>query len=383
MMAVMPPGAAIALLEGTRVKWNVLLPLAGFALAGVAFAGGAESAAWDPRAAAAYLDQRAEWWIGWQRAALDHDTFCVSCHTSLTYALGRPALRQAAGETGASPGERRILENVRRRVRLWSETEPYYSDAKRGVPKTAESRSTESVLNALILTVSDARTGESGAETVQALDHMLALQFRTGEQAGAWQWLDFHNQPWEAGDSQFWGSTLAAVAIGSAPAAYRSTPAVRDALALLRGYLLREEGRQSGLNRLGLLWAASLNAGLLPQEARDRIVKESLSRQRADGGWSSASLLSPDWKRRDGTALESGSDGYVTALAAFALERSGTPGSAPGIERALAWLAANQDRATGRVPAWSPNLQRDPATDAGRLMSDAATAWAALAMERR
>ena len=32
---------------------------------------------WSPKAAAAYLDQRADWWMGWQGAARDHGTFCV------------------------------------------------------------------------------------------------------------------------------------------------------------------------------------------------------------------------------------------------------------------------------------------------------------------
>src|SRR5215467_5750611 len=49
---------------------------------------------WDQRAAAAYLDQRQSWWMGWPRAARDHETFCVSCHTAVPYALSRPTLRK-------------------------------------------------------------------------------------------------------------------------------------------------------------------------------------------------------------------------------------------------------------------------------------------------
>ena len=51
----------------------------------------APTPAWNPRAAAAYLDGRADWWLAWPNAARDHDTACVSCHTALPYALGRPA----------------------------------------------------------------------------------------------------------------------------------------------------------------------------------------------------------------------------------------------------------------------------------------------------
>ena len=48
---------------------------------------------WDAKAAANYLDGRAEWWTTWQNAARDRGTFCMSCHTTLPYALARPTLR--------------------------------------------------------------------------------------------------------------------------------------------------------------------------------------------------------------------------------------------------------------------------------------------------
>src|SRR5882724_10054966 len=57
-----------------------------------------DASSWDQKAAAAYLDQRAEWWMSWPRAARDHETFCVSCHTAVPYAMSRPTLRKALGE---------------------------------------------------------------------------------------------------------------------------------------------------------------------------------------------------------------------------------------------------------------------------------------------
>jgi hypothetical protein len=39
-------------------------------------------AAWNAKAAAAYLDQRMAWWVDWSNAQRDHQTFCISCHTS-------------------------------------------------------------------------------------------------------------------------------------------------------------------------------------------------------------------------------------------------------------------------------------------------------------
>jgi squalene-hopene/tetraprenyl-beta-curcumene cyclase len=58
----------------------------------------ADSANWSGPAAAAYLDGRLSWWMSWPQAARDHETFCVSCHTVLPYAMVRPALRTALAE---------------------------------------------------------------------------------------------------------------------------------------------------------------------------------------------------------------------------------------------------------------------------------------------
>ena len=129
---------------------------------------------WDQKAAAAYLDQRQSWWMEWPRAARDHETFCVSCHTAVPYALSRPSLRKALAEEAPSVNERRLLDNVTKRVRLWKEIAPFYSNAERGAYKTAESRGTESVLNALILTSNEAQNRELSNDARMALDNMWA-----------------------------------------------------------------------------------------------------------------------------------------------------------------------------------------------------------------
>ena len=50
-----------------------------------------------------------------------------------------------------------MLEDVTKRVRMWKEIEPFYPDQLRGLPKTSESRGTEAILNAVILSTRDAR----------------------------------------------------------------------------------------------------------------------------------------------------------------------------------------------------------------------------------
>src|ERR1700691_3082391 len=100
--------------------------------------GGGAVGSWNPKAAAAYLDQRVEWWMTWPGASRDHETFCVSCHTAVAYTLARPALRSALGETAPSPDEIRCLENVTKRVRLWGQVKPFY-----GGKNAAPSRGTE------------------------------------------------------------------------------------------------------------------------------------------------------------------------------------------------------------------------------------------------
>jgi len=97
-----------------------------------------DAASWDARAAAAYLDGRADWWMSWPNAARDHGTFCVSCHTAMPYALARPTLRSALGERERSATEAKLVANVSTRVNQWNEVAPFYPDQTRGLPKSSE-----------------------------------------------------------------------------------------------------------------------------------------------------------------------------------------------------------------------------------------------------
>ena len=89
-----------------------------------------------------------------------------------------------------------------------------------------------------------------------------------------------------------------------------------------------------------------------------------------------------DWKRRDGTPMDTESDGYGTGLMVVALKNSGIASGANAAAKGMAWLAQHQE-ADGAWLATSMNKKRDPASDAGRFMSDAATAYAVLALSSR
>ena len=336
---------------------------------------------WNPKAAAAYLDRRLAWWMEWPRSQRDHQTICVSCHTAVPYAFSRTALRTALDEQGPSPNERRLLESVTKRVRLWKEVEPFYKDADRGPYKSVESRGTESVLNALILSSRDTQSGQLSSDARTAFQNMWAEQQIAGKQKGAWLWLRFKNEPWEADDSDYFGATLAAVAVGIAPGNYHATPEVQTNLKLLREYLNREFAMQTAINRVLLLWAGAKLPGLLEPDREKAIISELLEKQQADGGWSLSSL-SGDWKRSDGTAQETTSDGYATGLITFVLQRTGISSKDAQLKRGLAWLGGNQDKTEGSWPAYSLNKNKENhiSPETALFMNDAATSYAVLSL---
>jgi squalene-hopene/tetraprenyl-beta-curcumene cyclase len=393
------------LIKGTRImkltKWMCLLAvLASSASIGLRAApvdgdaaDSGASASWDQKSAAAYLDARAQWWTTWPKAARDHDTFCVSCHTALPYALSRSSLRGALAESQPSVPERDLLANITKRVEMWNDVKPFYPDSG-DLPRSLQSRTTEAILNALILaTYNPARQGGDldgglSATARTAFNNMWALQLKTGDQAGAFPWLNFHNEPWEADDSPFFGNALAALAVGSAPASYRATPEIEKNLGQLELYLQREYKNQTPINQAFAMWASAKLPGLLTPDQKKSFAEEIFKQQRDDGGWSLSTLMGT-WKRRDGSALETKSDGYATGLIAFALEESGvTTGersqlNKAKLNKALVWLRQNQNKKEGFWQAYSPNIERDLTSDAGRFMSDAATAYAVLALTHK
>jgi len=209
------------------------------------------------------------------------------------------------------------------------------------------------------------------------------LQIKAADMNGAWAWLQFHNAPFE-GDSQFYGNTLAAIAIGSAPDNYQAEPAIQSGVKILSAWLVKNMDAQTPLDRVVLLWASTKLHGLLTAEQQNRIVGETVAKQREDGGFSMAEMI-PGWKRHDNTPEDTSSDGYATGLVAYAFEHlSAAQAQAPGFKetmtRALDWLNKNQIESDGRWPAVSLNNNRPVLSDTGLFMSDAATAYAVLAL---
>jgi squalene-hopene/tetraprenyl-beta-curcumene cyclase len=351
----------------------------------------AVSTTWNKAAAANYLDQRETFWMKWQGAKRDQGTFCVSCHTNLTFVFAQTALRELPTEPNTSDNERKIIDDVKKRVRLWNSVEPYYGDKEDIDGNGPGSRATEAVLNAVILAFHDSQTGELSDDTRAAFHNMWALQQTAGDDQGAWLWQKFRLGPWESRDSPYFGATLAALAVGIAPGNYRSSADIQGNLASLQKYLDGKYSEQPLLNRIGLLWASTKWPGLLTPKQQKSIIEEIYEKQQSDGGWSLSSLtwsskylgipsLLTTRRRNDWTPQETKSDGLATGYIAFVLEQAGVPRENAQMKSALGWLTQNQNQTEGFWTAYSLNKRRDPSSNVGRFMTDAATAFAVLAL---
>jgi squalene-hopene/tetraprenyl-beta-curcumene cyclase len=345
---------------------------------------------WNPHAAADYLDHREVWWQDWPAAQMDHGTICVSCHTVVPYAMIRSELGRDLDEKGMPGPLKALMDSVEKRVDQWPKMEPFYSDDA-GPGKSAESRATESVLNAVILLSYDTQRGHLRPITQTALDEAWALQEKTGEIAGAWKWQDFHLAPWESLESGYQGATWLMLEVENAPDGYANEPEVREHLGQLQQYLLKNYAKQPLVNRLYVLWLSSKVPELMSAAGRKTLLETLQSDQQADGGWS---LLSLDprsklenvrWEHKLKQRLidmvkSPESDGYATGLVVVALEESGAGRHDQMLKRGQDWLEGHQ-RSDGSWWAYSLNELRDPQSDIGRFMSDAATAYAMMALE--
>jgi len=336
---------------------------------------GEESLSWKPEAAAKYLDERQNVWF-------DHAK-CVSCHTGLPYALARPALREFTRTKTPSPLETRLLNQIRLRVANWKnlDTKDFglYYDADGRLKK--QSWGTEAVFNAVILSFKDRYQGNSlpSEATKQAFLNLWQTQVQTGDAKGSWDWLDFSEAPWGNLEARYFGAALAAIAAGTAPGYYAlgAAPEADAKIKLLQGYLKVRFPKQNLHNRAWGLWASTKIEGTLTKAEHKKLIEQLLDKQQDDGGWSLPSLGT--WVRNDRTPQETASDGYATALVLHVLQTAGVPRDDVKIAKGLAWLKRNQS-ATGAWRSVSLVKKRDPASHTGRFMSDAATAFAVLAL---
>jgi squalene-hopene/tetraprenyl-beta-curcumene cyclase len=341
-------------------------------------------AGWKPEEAGKYLDERAKGWFALDRRGEGAtQSACVSCHTVLPYALARPALRKLVGATTPTEQETRLLAQTRMRVESWKklDTKPFglfYDDSDQ---KKKESWGTEAVVNSVILAFDDRYQGRSSpsAATKQAFLNLWETQAQAGTHKGSWDWLDFGEPPWGSKEARYFGAALAAVAVGTAPGYYTpGADATEDArVGVLRGYLKEGLRRQNLHDRAWGLWAATKIEGILTEGEQQKLVTQLLDRQQEDGGWSLPALGT--WVRSDGTAQETVSDGYATGLVVHVLLTAGLPKEHEKVARGLDWLKSRQT-ATGAWRCGSLKKKRDPASHTGKLMSDAATAFAVLAL---
>jgi squalene-hopene/tetraprenyl-beta-curcumene cyclase len=341
---------------------------------------------WKPEAAASYLDQRAEEWFAFpsaQRGEANTQTTCISCHTLAPYALARPLLRKVMGAQAPSSFEQKMAAQARMRVANWKDLDGSklrllydFSDDKK-----TESWGTEAVVNATILAFADRHAGRTSAspETAQAFSHLWETQIGSGEHAGSWHWLNFENDPFESKKSPYFGSALAALALGSVPGreALEADPAAKAKIDLLRSHLQKELASQNLFNQAWALWASARLDGTLSTKDRESVVERLMAKQQDDGGWCLATL--GHYVRHDKSAQASVSDGFATGLVLCAVRSSGVPKDDPRILKGMGWLKQNQ-QPTGEWRCESLNKKRNPSTNAGKLMTDTATAFAVLAL---
>ena len=362
------------------------------------------SGSWDPAAAAAYLDSRMDLWFinGTKLKTGDTQTVCISCHAGLAYALSRPVLRRIMHVEAPSTQEARLIDETTRRVETYSTHQVLYDFNER---RQIESRGTEAVLNAVILTSADAAKNlrEPSAPTKKA----LARLWETQRADGRWDWLEFGLEPWETTEAAYHGATFAAFAAGTARGPHDAVATA--GIERLRTYLSANYQAQHLYNRTWALLASARLNHVVTDAQRKALIDDLVRAQREDGGWSLEAMGPWRWSKTAppvkspgdlDAALLAQSDGYATGLVVYTLKQAGVAPSHAAIRKGIQWLETNQralpvpdvpgrgwqshslnyDREHGSL-TYDRALGGDKGEPWRRLfMSDTATAFAILAL---
>jgi squalene-hopene/tetraprenyl-beta-curcumene cyclase len=277
---------------------------------------------------------------------------CGTCHTNYAHMMAGPTVEKIASTELAEV--RAFFEG---RATGWDRPEKAAKPIAQG----------EIVATAAALALYDAAsTGKLHPISRSAHDRIWTIQ----RPDGGWNWFDCDLPPSE--DDDYYGTTLAAIAVGHAPDDYKSTEAARRGLVKLRKYL-HDTPAPNLHHRALLLWASTGVDGLMDGPERERTVADLIAKQRPDGGWSLTSL--GRWTRRDGTpnSEDAPSDGYGTGYVVYVLRQSGMPADAPAIRRGIDWIKTHQ-RASGR---W---FTRSPSLDHAHYLTHAGTGFVLMAL---
>src|SRR4051794_998625 len=273
---------------------------------------------------------------------------CFSCHTNFSFLYARPTI---AAQAPAHDEVRAALETMVT-VR-WPELKPRF-DA-------------EVIASAAALAHNDAHTTKKlHATTRLALDRMWTLQ----RSDGGWNWYKCGWPPMECDDH--YGATLAALAVGVAPEDYAKSDAARNGLAKIKSYLQSSPPKNAHHKGM-LLWAGAYVDDLVAPVDRAAWIKEILSLQLPDGGWSAAGLF--PWKRGDDKEQTPNvSDAYATGFVIYVLRKNEVPAVDRAMQKGIAWLKENQ-RESGR---W---FTRSLFRDGKHYLSHVGSAFAIMAIK--
>ncbi len=338
---------------------------------------------WNTQGAARFLSSRQQAWLDFtvkraEKRGQSQNAACASCHTVLPSLLAEPAIEQALGREERSPYTMVFVDRIRDKVMRPDAPQ----NARFGYLKSAEP-----IIYALALVLEDREQHQTALsrETEEALRRMWAEQLRKGNDKGSWAWPDTSLDPWETPESVYYGTALAALAVGNAPGDYLKRPEVKEQLTEMSDYLRVNFSKQIIHHRLAALWGSAYLPNIVSASDRKSTLEELWRSQNPDGGWSWKAI--GPWKPRQDSfvasvATGSDSDGYATAYTASALRQAGIQPSDPGLHRALAWLTAHQNADTGGWEAKSVNglYPDDPVL--GHLMGDAASAYAVIALSK-